>query len=182
MERTDTEEFCMASVNGETSSMHAASKLFPSALHLRGWIQEDEEVGADARLARVLTTRASHPNCCACAASEAEAEAEARCATTAVFYSVSSTQRGLGGVDLGNFLIKKAVLCLLREFPGLETLATLSPVPGFRAWLEVRLQKVRGCFAFRASCLAENAAAKVVAGVGCLHSLCVCIPAGGTTP
>ena len=28
----------------------------------------------------------------------------------AVFYSISSTQRGLAGVDLGNFLIKQARL------------------------------------------------------------------------
>ena len=39
--------------------------------------------------------------------------AEGDCAdepTTAVFYSISSTQRGLAGVDLGNFLIKQVNL------------------------------------------------------------------------
>jgi hypothetical protein len=29
-------------------------------------------------------------------------------ARVAVFYSISSTQRGLSGIDLGNFLIKQA--------------------------------------------------------------------------
>jgi len=38
---------------------------------------------------------------------EAEAEAAAQSATAAVFYSVSSTQKGLAGVDLGHFLIEK---------------------------------------------------------------------------
>lgn len=30
---------------------------------------------------------------------------------------------------------------LLRELPKLRHLATLSPVPGFRAWLETRLEQ-----------------------------------------
>ena len=38
---------------------------------------------------------------------EAEAAAAAQSATAAVFYSVSSTQKGLAGVDLGHFLIEK---------------------------------------------------------------------------
>ncbi len=33
---------------------------------------------------------------------------------------------------------------LAREFPGLATFSTLSPVPGFRAWLLALLAKVRG--------------------------------------
>src|SRR5919112_1069543 len=53
----------------------------------------------------------------------------------AVFYSISNTQRGLGGVSFGNFLIKQVVDDLKRELPGLETFVTLSPVPGFAKWL-----------------------------------------------
>ena len=56
-------------------------------------------------------------------------------ATTAVFYSISNTQRGLAGVSFGNFLIKQVVEDLRRSLPGLKTFVTLSPVPGFAAWL-----------------------------------------------
>jgi len=57
-------------------------------------------------------------------------------ATTAVFYSISNCQRGLLGVSFGNFLIKQVVEVISRELPALSTFVTLSPVPGFRAWLE----------------------------------------------
>ena len=53
----------------------------------------------------------------------------------AVFYSISSCHEGLRGVTFGNALIRRAVNSLGREFPRLKTFATLSPVPGFRAWL-----------------------------------------------
>ena len=57
-------------------------------------------------------------------------------ATTAVFYSISNTQRGLAGVSFGNFLIKQVVEDLRHEFPGLTTFVTLSPVPRFARWLD----------------------------------------------
>jgi malonyl-CoA decarboxylase len=57
-------------------------------------------------------------------------------ARTAVFYSISNTQRGLGGISFGNFLIKQVVEELRRELPKLDTFVTLSPVPGFRQWLK----------------------------------------------
>jgi malonyl-CoA decarboxylase len=60
---------------------------------------------------------------------------EARDATTAVFYSISNTQKGLAGVTFGNFLIKQVVDDLKRDLPNLKTFITLSPVPGFSAWL-----------------------------------------------
>src|SRR5205085_11297157 len=56
-------------------------------------------------------------------------------ATTAVFYSISNCQRGLSGVSFGSFLIKQVVEEVSREFPGLSTFVTLSPVPGFADWL-----------------------------------------------
>ena len=56
-------------------------------------------------------------------------------ATTAVFYSISNAQRGLGGVSFGNFLIKQVVEDLRREWPKLQTFVTLSPAPGFAVWL-----------------------------------------------
>jgi malonyl-CoA decarboxylase len=57
-------------------------------------------------------------------------------ARTAVFYSISNTQRGLGGISFGNFLIKQVVEELRRELPKLENFVTLSPVPGFMSWLK----------------------------------------------
>lgn len=57
-------------------------------------------------------------------------------ATTAVFYSISNTQRGLAGVSFGNFLIKQVVENLKAELPNIKTFVTLSPVPGFAAWLK----------------------------------------------
>jgi malonyl-CoA decarboxylase len=56
-------------------------------------------------------------------------------ATTAAFYSISNTQRGLTGVTFGSFLIKQVVEEISRELPNLSTFVTLSPVPGFMAWL-----------------------------------------------
>jgi malonyl-CoA decarboxylase len=61
-------------------------------------------------------------------------------ANTAIFYSISNAQRGLDGISFGNFLIKKVVQTLSTEFPNLKSFATLSPLPGFRGWLEKRLQ------------------------------------------
>jgi malonyl-CoA decarboxylase len=56
-------------------------------------------------------------------------------ADCAVFYSITNCQSGLRGVSFGNFLIKQAVEDLRRDFRLLRTFATLSPVPGFVAWL-----------------------------------------------
>ena len=61
-------------------------------------------------------------------------------ATTAVFYSISNCQPGLRGVSLGNFLIKNVVEMLSKEFPRLKAFCTLSPIPGFAAWLEPLLR------------------------------------------
>ena len=57
-------------------------------------------------------------------------------ADTAIFYSISNCQRGLAGISFGDFLIKRVVDALAIELPRLKVFATLSPVPGFRAWLE----------------------------------------------
>jgi len=62
-------------------------------------------------------------------------------ATTAVFYSISNTQPGLKGVELGNFLIKQAAQQLQSEIPSIHTLVTLSPIPGFRKWLEEQMHR-----------------------------------------
>jgi malonyl-CoA decarboxylase len=57
-------------------------------------------------------------------------------ATAAIFYSISNTQTGLRGVSFGDSLIKHVVETLKAEFPRLKTFATLSPIPGLRAWIE----------------------------------------------
>ena len=59
-----------------------------------------------------------------------------RKADTAIFYSISNCQRGLAGISFGNFLIKRVVELLSAEFRELKTFATLSPIPGFRPWLD----------------------------------------------
>ncbi|XP_059141347.1 malonyl-CoA decarboxylase, mitochondrial-like [Physella acuta] len=53
----------------------------------------------------------------------------------AVFYSITSTQKGLQGVEMGNYLIKSVVRKLQEEFPHLQQFSSLSPIPGFRDWL-----------------------------------------------
>jgi malonyl-CoA decarboxylase len=63
-------------------------------------------------------------------------------ATTAVFYSINNCQPGLRGISLGNFLIKNVVDVLSREFPRLKAFCTLSPVPGFAAWLGAQLKGI----------------------------------------
>jgi malonyl-CoA decarboxylase len=54
---------------------------------------------------------------------------------SAIFYSISNCQDGLRGISFGNFLIKQVVEELKAELPALKHFATLSPVPGFSAWL-----------------------------------------------
>jgi len=57
-------------------------------------------------------------------------------ADCAIFYSISNAQAGLSAINFGNFLIKRVVDDLSRELPNLTTFATLSPIPGFRRWLD----------------------------------------------
>jgi malonyl-CoA decarboxylase len=57
-------------------------------------------------------------------------------ADCAMFYSITNCQEGLRGISFGNLLIKQVAEDLKREFPHLRRFATLSPVPGFRRWLD----------------------------------------------
>jgi malonyl-CoA decarboxylase len=61
-------------------------------------------------------------------------------ADTAIFYSISNCQRGLVGISFGDFLIKRVVDALTAELPRLKSFATLSPLPGFRAWLSAEAE------------------------------------------
>jgi len=89
---------------------------------------------------------------------EAAPHTDPHTAQAAIFYSISNTQPGLRGVSFGGFLIKRVVDELRAEFPGLKTFATLSPVPGFRKWLDSRL-KARDAGLFGAEESARLAAA-----------------------
>ncbi len=60
-------------------------------------------------------------------------------ADTAIFYSISNTQKGLRGISFGNFLIKRVVEDLRSQLPNLKHYSTLSPLPGFSRWLKSRL-------------------------------------------
>ena len=62
-------------------------------------------------------------------------------ADSAIFYSISNAQAGLAGVNFGDFLIKRVVDDIARSFPNIGTFATLSPIPGFRGWLDRRLEE-----------------------------------------
>jgi len=57
-------------------------------------------------------------------------------ANCAIFYSISTCHEGLAGISFGNFLIKQVVQELARELPNIQTYSTLSPIPGFRRWLD----------------------------------------------
>jgi malonyl-CoA decarboxylase len=63
-------------------------------------------------------------------------------ADAAIFYSISNCQRGLAGIGFGDFLIKRVVELLAAELPRLKIFSTLSPIPGFRAWLDKEKQRL----------------------------------------
>lgn len=62
-------------------------------------------------------------------------------ADTAIFYSISNTQKGLLGISFGHFLIKRVADDLSHEFSNIQTFATLSPIPGFGRWLATLLRE-----------------------------------------
>ena len=71
-------------------------------------------------------------------------------ADSAVFFSINHCQPGLRGISFGNFLIKQVAAELQAELPNLRAFATLSPVPGFRAWLETAAPSLVEALAGRA--------------------------------
>ncbi|KAK7085778.1 hypothetical protein SK128_021160 [Halocaridina rubra] len=62
-------------------------------------------------------------------------EEDSSLVNTAIFYSITSTQKGLQGIELGNYLIKRVVRELQAEFPHMMQFSSLSPIPGFVKWL-----------------------------------------------
>jgi len=57
-------------------------------------------------------------------------------ADSAIFYSITNCQQGLRGVRFGSSLIKQVVEDLKQSLPRIRLYATLSPIPGFRKWLD----------------------------------------------
>ena len=55
-------------------------------------------------------------------------------ADTATFYSISNCQAGLAGISFGNSLIKQVAAELHRDYKGLKTFVTLSPIPSYSKW------------------------------------------------
>uniref|UniRef100_A0A6B2L5Q7 Malonyl-CoA decarboxylase C-terminal domain-containing protein n=1 Tax=Arcella intermedia TaxID=1963864 RepID=A0A6B2L5Q7_9EUKA len=70
-----------------------------------------------------------------------ESDVIEREADTAIFYAIISTKDGLSGIDLGHSLITNVVSQLQAEFHGLKLFSTLSPVPGFKRWLDTSLNQ-----------------------------------------
>lgn len=62
--------------------------------------------------------------------------ADPSAADTVAFYSISACCPGLAGVNVAGSLIKHALGIVAAEFPDIERFVTLSPMPGFRTWLE----------------------------------------------
>jgi malonyl-CoA decarboxylase len=75
---------------------------------------------------------------------EAAPIGDPQAADTAIFYSISNCQHGLAGISFGDFLIKRVVDALASDLPRLKVFATLSPVPGFRAWLDRQSEAAPG--------------------------------------
>ena len=67
---------------------------------------------------------------------------DAAAARSATFYSISNCEPGLTAIPFGNALIKHAVEQLRAELPRLRNFATLSPLPGFAAWVRALGERV----------------------------------------
>ena len=72
-------------------------------------------------------------------------------ANSAIFYSITNCHEGLRGVPFGSFLIKQVAEDLEKRFSRLHRFATLSPVPGFSAWL-----RAQPCYAALAPMLSNR--------------------------
>jgi malonyl-CoA decarboxylase len=92
-------------------------------------------------------------------------------ADTAIFYSISNAQRGLSGVSFGDFLIKKVVERLSARLPNVKTFATLSPIPGFRRWLDGRIKDGADLLSHEQEASLRAVAGDVPAGQSVLQSL-----------
>jgi malonyl-CoA decarboxylase len=70
--------------------------------------------------------------------------AELSTVDTAAFYSISNCLDGLRNISFGAFLLKQVIHELETEELRLKNFVTLSPIPGFRAWLQKREPSIAG--------------------------------------
>lgn len=68
-----------------------------------------------------LTGTDIHPNC-------------------AIFYSINSPFSSLSGLDLAQRLIKSVSSDIIQNFPSIQIQSTLSPIPGFRNWVNTIIE------------------------------------------
>ncbi|GAA1077268.1 malonyl-CoA decarboxylase domain-containing protein [Nocardiopsis metallicus] len=59
-------------------------------------------------------------------------------ADTAALYSINNALDGLTGISFGSLLIKQVIEQVRERLPHLAHFVTLSPIPGFRRWLDER--------------------------------------------
>ena len=59
-------------------------------------------------------------------------------ADTAALYSINNALDGLAGVSFGSLLIKQVIEQVSQQLPHLREFVTLSPIPGFRSWLDAQ--------------------------------------------
>lgn len=64
--------------------------------------------------------------------------------THIIFYSVSSSNTGLRGLNIASHLLFLTIQRMSNMFPMCHTSATLSPVPGFGDWFRVALSRADG--------------------------------------
>jgi acyl-CoA synthetase (AMP-forming)/AMP-acid ligase II len=65
-------------------------------------------------------------------------------ADTAALYSINNALDGLAGVSFGNLLVKQVIEEVSSQLPNLSQFATLSPIPGFRSWLDAEARDDAG--------------------------------------
>lgn len=70
----------------------------------------------------------------------AEASTNPAKADTAALYSINNALEGLAGVSFGNLLIKQVIDQAVEELTHLQNYVTISPIPGFRRWLDAQAQ------------------------------------------
>eukprot|EP01117_Protostelium_nocturnum_P011293 TRINITY_DN4099_c0_g1_i1.p1 TRINITY_DN4099_c0_g1~~TRINITY_DN4099_c0_g1_i1.p1 ORF type:complete len:376 (-),score=124.44 TRINITY_DN4099_c0_g1_i1:188-1315(-) len=64
-----------------------------------------------------------------------ECKEESENSSHCIFYSIGSTQRGLNGIELAHFLLKKVIPMAKNEFSDMRNFLTLSPIPNFCSWI-----------------------------------------------
>jgi hypothetical protein len=61
------------------------------------------------------------------------------------------------GIELGNYLIKEVASGIMTEFPAVQLLSSLSPIPSFKAWLFDKLKQGN-----RSDTLTKNTEKKII--------------------